>query len=54
MNTKVTTPFRFRDIGSKTLLTNEVGDFGMFEKGIVQRLETSFISKTDRKEEEIC
>ena len=38
MKTKVTTPFRFRNVGPKTLLTNEVGDFGMFEEGIVERI----------------
>ena len=48
MKTKVTTPFRFRDVGPKTLLTNEVGDFGMFEEGIVERI----LNRTVTEEEE--
>lgn len=47
MNTKVTTPFRFRNIGSKTLLTNEVGDFGMFKEGIVERMLNSTLTEEE-------
>ena len=35
---KITTPFRFRNIDSQTLLTNEVGDYGFFNQDIIQNL----------------
>lgn len=48
MSEKVTTPFRYRDIGTKTLLTNEIGDYGLFDKGIVERM---FLKKLTNDEE---
>ncbi|MCB0406956.1 MAG: His-Xaa-Ser system radical SAM maturase HxsB [Bdellovibrionales bacterium] len=38
MTDKLTTPFRFREIGSRTLVSNEVGDYGFFEAGIAGRI----------------
>ena len=48
MSEKVTTPFRYRDIGTKTLITNEIGDYGLFDKGIVERM---FLKKLTNDEE---
>ncbi|MBT4013259.1 MAG: hypothetical protein HOF15_13200, partial [Planctomycetaceae bacterium] len=31
------TPFRFRDVADKLLVTNEVGDFQFFENGVLER-----------------
>ena len=32
------TPFRFREVEDKMLVTNEIGDFGLYEKDIVDRI----------------
>ncbi len=41
------TPFRFRNLAGKVLVTNEVGDFGVFENGAIER----FFSNDLRPEE---
>jgi His-Xaa-Ser system radical SAM maturase HxsB len=46
--TKKLTPFRFRDIGTKTLLTNEVGDYDFFEPGIVEKILSDKISQNEQ------
>ncbi len=44
---KILTPFRFRDIGAQTLLTNEVGDFGFFDNQIAQKIFSGNLSKDE-------
>ena len=44
---KLTTPFRFRDIDSQTLLTNEVGDYGFFRQDIIQKIFSNQLTKEE-------
>lgn len=43
------TPFRFREVGDKMLVTNEVGDFGLYEKDIVGRIFSEELSDGEVK-----
>jgi len=47
MTQKVTTPYRFREVASKTLVTNEVGDYGIFDQGVVERLFSNALPKEE-------
>mgnify|MGYP001465961000 CR=1 FL=1 len=44
---KLTTPFRFRDINSQTLLTNEVGDYGFFRQDIIHKIFANQLTKEE-------
>jgi His-Xaa-Ser system radical SAM maturase HxsB len=44
---KITTPYRFRNIDSQTLLTNEVGDFGFFNPDIIQKIFSNQLTKDE-------
>jgi His-Xaa-Ser system radical SAM maturase HxsB len=44
---KVTTPFRFRNFDSQTLLTNEVGDYGFFNEDIIPKIFSSQLTEDD-------
>ena len=39
-------PFRFREISKKTLITNEIGDYKIFDKGVVTNFFSNSITKT--------
>jgi His-Xaa-Ser system radical SAM maturase HxsB len=42
------TPFRFRELQSKMLLTNEIGDYGVFEDGIIDRFYSDSLTLSER------
>jgi len=47
LKTKQLTPFRFRNVGAQTLLTNEVGDYGFFENEIIEKIFSDNLSKDE-------
>jgi hypothetical protein len=32
------TPFRFHPVANRVLITNEIGDYGLFEEGVIDRI----------------
>ena len=42
------TPFRFRELMSRMLVTNEVGDYGVFETDVVDRLFTGALTEGEK------
>lgn len=42
-------PFRFREISKKTLITNEIGDYKIFDKGVVTNFFSNLITENDKQ-----